>query len=170
MKDILVGEVPARFGERHDGPARVLELHDRELAPEGVARDVAARPPRALGQRRELPFEGAVETDGQRGCLHVRQCNTWTIFCQEPVRAIGRHLQSIFFAAVLSVRLCHVISGDQQVGGDAEHVSERSDLVDGKPALAREELGDATFPAHDIVQVGAAHATLVEHERYDALR
>lgn len=93
-KDVLVGEIAPRFGKGHHRAPRVLELEDGEVPAEGVARDVAAGAAGPLGEGGELALEGAVEPDGQRGGLHVRQCMTWTL-AQQPEPSIQPYGDSL---------------------------------------------------------------------------
>lgn len=65
-KHVLVREISPSLGKGHDVSARVLELHDRELAAKRVACEVAAGASGTLGEGGELPSQRPVEANGER--------------------------------------------------------------------------------------------------------
>src|SRR5690606_36463433 len=71
--DVLIGQVALRLGERKQGTPRLLKPRERQLAPQGIAHDLAAAPAELAAQTVELALELGVEADSNGGGLHVRQ-------------------------------------------------------------------------------------------------
>ena len=73
--------------------------------------------------------------------------------------------------AELADRPVDALSGGQrQRAWISMALAQGTDLLDGEPALAGEELRHASLPSHRVPQIRARQPALLEHERDDALR
>jgi hypothetical protein len=64
--DILVGEVAPGLGERRDLSPEPLELHERHMALEGLADEIAAAPAHPAAQPIQLPPQTIVQANRDR--------------------------------------------------------------------------------------------------------
>ena len=72
--DVLIGEDALRFGERRESPTRLFELHQREVATQRIAHELAPAPSQPSTEADELAQQLRVEANGDGA--HEQGCST----------------------------------------------------------------------------------------------